>query len=116
MRFAEVIGNAEVAKALGRTSLVAEYERRGKNYQNIFDPESGFMRGRDKDGNPQKVLFLGGPLFFCRGLQERFIETLHLERDKIQSLALDNLLYIVCKLLPYLRRNYGSSCISKSYA
>ena len=50
--------------------------------QTIAGLAQGRRIGRDKDGNPQKVLFLGGPLFFCRGLQERFIETLHLERDK----------------------------------
>jgi len=41
---------ATVAKALGRDDLVEEYMKRSKNYANIFDKESGFMRGRDKDG------------------------------------------------------------------
>ena len=41
---------ATVAKALGRDELVPEYERRAKNYKNLFDPETGFMRGRDTDG------------------------------------------------------------------
>ena len=41
---------AAVAKALGREELVDEYMKRSKNYKNIFDPESGFMRGKDKDG------------------------------------------------------------------
>ncbi len=40
-----------VAKALGRDDIVSEYEKRAKNYANLFDKESGFMRGRDKDGN-----------------------------------------------------------------
>ena len=42
---------ATVAKALGRDELVPEYERRAKNYKNLFDAETGFMRGRDTDGN-----------------------------------------------------------------
>ncbi len=41
---------ATVAEKLGRTELVDEYKRRAKNYANIFDKETGFMRGRDKDG------------------------------------------------------------------
>ena len=50
--------------------------------QTIAGLAQGRRIGRDKDGNPQKVLFLGGPLFFCRGLQERFVETLQLTRDE----------------------------------
>ena len=41
---------AVVAKALGRDELVDEYMARAKNYKNIFDPVSGFMRGKDKEG------------------------------------------------------------------
>ena len=42
---------AQVAKALGRDELVDQYLRRAENYKHLFDPESGFMRGRDKEGN-----------------------------------------------------------------
>jgi len=42
---------ATVAKVLGHDELVEEYMARSKYYKNVFDPESGFMRGRDKDGN-----------------------------------------------------------------
>jgi predicted alpha-1,2-mannosidase len=42
---------ATVARALGREDLVEEYTRRGQNYRKLFDPASGFMRGRDKEGN-----------------------------------------------------------------
>lgn len=42
---------ATVAKALGRDELVATYMKRAENYKNIFDSTSGFMRGRDTDGN-----------------------------------------------------------------
>ena len=41
---------ARVAEALGRTELVEEYDRRAKNYKNLFDPETGFLRSRDRDG------------------------------------------------------------------
>ena len=42
---------AKVAEVLGRHELVKEYLERSKNYRNIFDPTTGFMRGKDKDGN-----------------------------------------------------------------
>ena len=42
---------ATVAKVLGRDDLVDEYMARSKNYQNLFDPQTGFMRGRDTDGS-----------------------------------------------------------------
>ena len=41
---------ATVAKILGREELVDEYMARSKNYKNLFDKESGFMRGKDKNG------------------------------------------------------------------
>ena len=40
---------------------------------------AGLAQGRKIEG---KVLFLGGPLYFCKGLRERFVETLHLEEGK----------------------------------
>lgn len=39
-----------VAKILGKKDICAEYEKRAQNYKNIFDAESGFMRGRDTEG------------------------------------------------------------------
>ena len=42
---------ATVAKVLGRDDLVEPYMARAKNYKNIFDATTGFMRGRDTDGN-----------------------------------------------------------------
>lgn len=42
---------SEVARALGHDDIVKTYADRGQNYRNIFDRESGFMRGRDKSGN-----------------------------------------------------------------
>ena len=41
---------ATVAKVLGRDDLVDEYMARSKNYKNLFDPTTGFMRGRDTEG------------------------------------------------------------------
>ncbi len=41
---------ATVANTLGRNDLASEYMKRSENYKNIFDSESGFMRGRDKQG------------------------------------------------------------------
>ena len=38
----------------------------------------GLAQGRPIEGN---VLFLGGPLAFLKGLQQRFVETLHLSPD-----------------------------------
>ena len=41
---------AEIAKILGRDEIVPEYERRAKNYANLWDPETGFMRAKDTAG------------------------------------------------------------------
>ena len=41
---------ATVAKVLGHDEYVDEYMARSKNYKNLFDPETGFMRCKDKDG------------------------------------------------------------------
>ena len=41
---------AQIAKHLGKNELYAEYMARAKNYRNIFDKESGFMRGKDTNG------------------------------------------------------------------
>ena len=42
---------ATVARELGYEDIYKEYIKRADNYKNIFDPETGFMRGRDEDGN-----------------------------------------------------------------
>ncbi|MBO5230671.1 MAG: GH92 family glycosyl hydrolase [Clostridia bacterium] len=41
---------AEVAKILGKTDIEKEYRKRALNYKNLFDPETGFMRAKDKNG------------------------------------------------------------------
>lgn len=41
---------AEIAKILGKPDIEKEYRKRALNYKNLFDPESGFMRAKDKKG------------------------------------------------------------------
>ena len=42
---------AEIAKILGKEDIEKEYRKRALNYKNLFDPETGFMRAKDKKGN-----------------------------------------------------------------
>ncbi len=42
---------AKVADILGYKEKAEKYLKRSKNYQNIFDNETGFMRGRKSDGS-----------------------------------------------------------------
>ena len=42
---------AEIAKILGKDDIEKEYRERAKNYKHLFDPETGFMRAKDSDGN-----------------------------------------------------------------
>ncbi len=42
---------------------------------------AGLAQGRKIEG---KVMFLGGPLYFCKGLRRRFTETLHLSDEDAQ--------------------------------
>ncbi len=49
-------------------------------FQAVVDQSiAGLAQGRKIEGN---VLFLGGPLHFLKGLQERFKETLHLQEEE----------------------------------
>jgi len=41
---------ATVAGALSYGDICKEYTERSKNYKKLFDPETGFMRGRDESG------------------------------------------------------------------
>lgn len=41
---------AQTAQVLGRTDVESIYRKRALNYRNIFDPSTGFMRGRDTRG------------------------------------------------------------------
>ena len=48
-------------------------------YQSVVNQTiSGLAQGRRIEG---KVLFLGGPLYFCKGLRKRFVETLRLSPE-----------------------------------
>lgn len=42
---------AQMAKALGRTEIYEEFYARSKNFRNLFDPETGFMRPRLSEGS-----------------------------------------------------------------
>ena len=42
---------ARMAESLGKANIAAEYYARALRYQNVFDPTTGFMRGRQEDGN-----------------------------------------------------------------
>ena len=42
---------AVIAKILGREDIEKEFAARAKNYKNLFDPETGFMRPKDTAGN-----------------------------------------------------------------
>ncbi|MBR1518269.1 MAG: GH92 family glycosyl hydrolase [Prevotella sp.] len=42
---------ARMAESLGHDDIAAEYDLRAKRYKNIFDPTTGFFRGRDSEGN-----------------------------------------------------------------
>ncbi len=39
------------AKALGKDDLAQKYAARSQNWQNVFDSATGFVRGKDADGN-----------------------------------------------------------------
>ena len=41
---------ARMARAMGRTDLADEFEKRAGNWRNSFDPETGFVRARKTDG------------------------------------------------------------------
>ena len=42
---------ATVAEVLGKHDVAEEYRKHTSYYQNLFDPSTGFMRGKDTDGN-----------------------------------------------------------------
>ena len=42
---------AQVAAKLGRSEDAAKLEKAAQNYRNVFDPETGFARGRMSDGS-----------------------------------------------------------------
>ena len=42
---------AQIAAVLDHPEIEKEYRERAKNYRTLFDPETGFMRPRDSQGN-----------------------------------------------------------------
>ena len=42
---------AQMAKALGKTEDAALFAKRAQNYTNVFDPATGFFRGKQADGS-----------------------------------------------------------------
>jgi predicted alpha-1,2-mannosidase len=42
---------AHLAKALGKGDLAEKYAKRSQNWENVFDPSTGFMRGKNADGS-----------------------------------------------------------------
>ncbi len=41
---------AQLAKALGREKIYQQFSDRSKNYRHHYDPDTGFMRAKDRDG------------------------------------------------------------------
>jgi predicted alpha-1,2-mannosidase len=41
----------QMAKKLGKSDLVKEFEKRSKNYESVFNKKCGFFIGKDDDGN-----------------------------------------------------------------
>jgi predicted alpha-1,2-mannosidase len=42
---------ARLAKALGKDDVAEKYAKRSQNWENVFDPSTGFMRGKNADGS-----------------------------------------------------------------
>ena len=42
---------ARIASLLGESKIASEYDRRSKNYKNLFDRETGFMRAKHENGS-----------------------------------------------------------------
>ena len=58
----------ELARMTGNQFYMDVFERQMYNYRHVFDPTTGFMRGKDKDGNwltPFDPYVWGGP--YCEG-------------------------------------------------
>jgi predicted alpha-1,2-mannosidase len=42
---------SNMAKKMGRDSIAEKFRKRSKYYENLFDPKTGLMRGKDSKGN-----------------------------------------------------------------
>ncbi len=66
---------AQVAKALGKTDEFAMFMKRSENWRNIFDPATGFFRGKNSDGKylePFSPIRWGDPYVEGAAYQHRF--------------------------------------------
>jgi predicted alpha-1,2-mannosidase len=45
---------ARMAESRGEPALVERFDRQAQNYRHLFDPESGWMRGKNEDGSFQE--------------------------------------------------------------
>jgi predicted alpha-1,2-mannosidase len=66
---------AQVAKALGKTDDYAMFMKRAGNWRNIFDPNSGYLRGKNSDGSflePFSPIRWGDPYVEGAAWQHRF--------------------------------------------
>ncbi len=45
---------AEMARAMGKDDVADRFYRQAQNYHKLYDPESGWMRGKNKDGRFQE--------------------------------------------------------------
>ncbi|WP_046423235.1 lectin [Streptomyces malaysiense] len=57
---------AAFAKSLGRTSVYRKFATRAQDWMNVFNPQTGYMQAKDKDGR-----FAGG---FTPGTSNGFVE------------------------------------------
>ena len=66
---------AQVAKALGKSDDFAMFMKRSENWRNIFDPKTGFLRGKKADGSflePFSPIRWGDPYVEGAAYQHRF--------------------------------------------
>lgn len=66
---------AQVAKALGKSDDFAMFMKRSENWRNIFDPKTGFFRGKKSDGSflePFSPIRWGDPYVEGAAYQHRF--------------------------------------------
>ncbi len=57
---------AAFAKSLGKTAVYEKFATRAQDWMNVFDPQTGYMHGKNKDGQ-----FVGG---FAPGTSNGFVE------------------------------------------
>lgn len=62
---------AQVAKKLGKKADYAYFMKRAASYKNLFDPSTGFMRGKDSTG---KFIEPFDPLLSEHGFEGQYIE------------------------------------------